>query len=147
MRDCLYIQEPPQSIPCWYCGLPCEIFNEDLRRWPNSKFNDYTKWEYECTRHLPLQVIVSCVKHEVEAPNWFFNRIIVQYDKLRLYWNFYAGPWVHIEQYVRNKMGSSEWKFISIQDWPPKWETYPPEFLNQDPSRLLAFFKLYKVWS
>ena len=138
MRKTLYIYEAPQSIPCWYCGGECHQFYDSRRD---------GKIDYECHRHDPLIIRVSCVQHNLEKPNWFFNRIIVQYDKFRLYWNFYSGPWVHLDHYVRNAMGSEEWKFISIQDWPPKWQTYPSEFLNQSPGKLLSFFRLYKVWS
>lgn len=149
--SCLYISEPPLSIACWYCGLPCQLFHQDQILYASLvKDSSYSqRWEYHCNRHPELDIEVTCVQHDVPPPNWFFNRISITHKTLRLHWNFYAGPRVHLEYYKKPIPGKSggEWKFISVQDWPPKWLTYPPDILFQPIEKIENFLKLYKVFS
>lgn len=145
----LYIDSPPDEIPCWYCGQPCPRFHQDQVLYPSLvKGVSYSqRWEYHCNRHEELDIEVACVGHG--ADKWFFNRIAVTHKTLRLYWNFYAGDWVHLEEYKQGLPGRSggEWKFVSLRDWPPKWKIYPTSILNHSAKWLLRFFKLYRVFS
>lgn len=145
----LYIEAAPKTIPCWYCGQPCSRWHQDQRLYPNLDYSTADRWEYHCNRHEGLDVEVTCVRNRKEENSWFFNRISITHSSLRLYWNFYAGDWIHLEEYKPGVPGKSggEWKFVSLREWPPKWKVYPIEFINQSPERLLSFFKLYKVFS
>lgn len=146
-RHCLYISELPIEIPCWYCGQPCARFHQDQVLYASLvKDESYSmRWEYHCFNHEELEVEVTCVRHEVPPPNWFFNRIAVIHKNLRLHWNFYSGDRASLD--VR-KGSKSCWESISLRQWPPKFQTYPADFLvNSSPEKLLSFFKLYRVWS
>jgi len=148
MMQTFYRDQPPTSIPCWYCGQSCPKFHQDQALYSKlveSKGIDYSqRWEYHCRNHGELEIEVTCVKHDVDPPNWFFNRIAVIYRDLRLHWNFYSGHLVYL-----NKQDKSNrcWEAVSLGKWPPKFQTYPSEFLNQSPEKLISFFRLYRVWS
>lgn len=144
----LYIEDAPLEIPCLYCGQPCPKFHYDQRLFPTLDYSKSYRWEYHCDRHPGLDIEVTCVKHDRAPPNWFFNRIAVTHNNLRLYWNFYAGDWAHLEYRERRKDGSiSEWRFVHLQPWPPKWQTYPVDILFQEPEKIKSFFKMYSVFS
>ena len=127
----LYIQDPPETIPCWYCAQPCQ-------RGTMSE----TIMEYECQNHLPLEVMFRCVQHQVDGPNWFFNVVKVTLKDWRLAWNFYAGDIAQLEKQMperRNKNGSY-WKTV--------YSEVPASFITTSPiEQLRSYLNLYKVWS
>jgi len=127
----LYIQVLPETIPCWYCAQPCQ----------RAAISEQTM-EYECQKHLPLEVMFRCVQHKVGGPNWFFNVVKLTLKDWRLHWNFYSGNTAQLEKQMperRNKNGSY-WKTVYIE--------VPASFITTSPiEQLRSYLNLYKVWS
>lgn len=146
-QRCLYISAPPPQIPCWYCGQPCQRFH------PEEKYGFFqphqqTRWEYHCLNHRGLDIEVTGVQHELPSPNWFFNRIAIIHNNLRLHWNFYSGDKAHLEHRKRDSDGHlMHWSIVSLQRWPPKYQTFPSDILFQPAEKIKNFLKLYAVFS
>lgn len=144
MNSCLYIDYPPSTIKCWYCQEDC------------GGMRSFDHVEYACYRHEQMVVSVSCVRHSVEGPNWFFNRIKIEHeDSLRFHWNYYSGFEVELEHQERTNSHVLVWNGT---DWAPTninqfsgWMTvkrYPAQMLSENSiEKIGRFFKLYKVWS
>jgi hypothetical protein len=130
MSQTLYIKQPPEQIPCWFCQQPCLAINPGMHR-----------IEYWCHHHPGILVSVTCVKHDLPQDNcWFFNRIAVEITNYRLYWNFYSGNKVSLEHKRKKKDGSREYTFsaVSLVPWPPTFKTYPNTIFSNSPQQLRA---------
>lgn len=129
MKKTLYIESPPDTIPCAYCGEDC------------IKTQPYTEIvEYFCNNHGDVEVMFRCAHHKIEGPNWFFNGVKVTRDGWRLSWNFYAGKLAWVE------------KFVPAQDrkWGSHWTKageIPALFLYSPVKMISSFLNLYRVFS
>lgn len=122
-----YIETPPDTIDCTYCGQPC------------NKVEQYTViTEYFCFNHGEAEVMFRCAKHE--GLGWFFNVTKVTRGNWRLTW----AP----EGFYRLE------KFIPAEDrkWGPHWAPVSTKipggpFLKSNIKIISSFLNLYRVFS
>jgi hypothetical protein len=126
----IYIDNPPDTISCIYCG------NECIKTHPYGVIV-----EYFCNNHGDTEVMFRCVQHLIEGPNWFFNVIKVTRGKWRLSWNFYAGPWAWLEKLVPHE--ERKWG----EHWAPVLTKIPAVFLQSNIKIVSSFLNLYRVFS
>jgi hypothetical protein len=125
-----YIETPPDTIDCLYCGQPC-VKTEPYR----------VITEYFCNNHGEAEVMFRCAKHDIEGPSWFFNVIKVTRGKWRLSWNFYAGKWAWLEKLVPHE--EKKWG----EHWAPVSTTIPSAILQCNIKIASSFLNLYRVFS
>lgn len=134
MISTITLQEPPKTVPCLLCLEDCSI-----------KESSDSTVEYHCLRHEPLVFRINCAC-TLANQGWFFVRIQVEMDNLRLYYNLHAGHQVYLQQHVRAISFLNNWEFVS-QGWPPAFKIYPLDILAKSPEQLIRFFNLYRVFS
>lgn len=130
MQKTLYIEEPPETIPCWYCRETCVLTKP------------YTSvYEYFCLNHSPLKVMFGITQHQVPPPNWFFNRFKITLKNLRISHNLYSGRQAYLEKYRVYKEGfwGSGWDVIADVD--------SQFFITTPINKIYSYLNLYKVWS
>ncbi len=129
MNNTMYIEVPPDTVPCIYCGDVCI----------KTQQHD-TVVEYFCNNHGEAEVMFRCVQHKIDGPNWFFNVVKVTRNGWRLAWNFYSGKSADLEKFIpaEDRKWGSHWRQV---------QKVPAIFLYSPIKMISSFLNLYRVFS
>ncbi len=129
MNKTLYIESPPDTVLCIYCGNIC------------AKTQPYDSIiEYFCNNHDNVEVMFRCAQHKIDGPNWFFNTIKVTRNGWRISWNFYSGNWAGLEKFIpaEDRKWGSHWRQV---------HKIPAIFLYSPINTISSYLNLYRVFS